>query len=252
MTARHDLHLLSGTYALDALDDVERAAFEKHLEKCPSCREEVRGLRETAVRLGMATAIEPPPRMREQVLTAAARTRQLPPSGRRLRSRRAQPSVGQRFTLPRLATATAMAAMAAAIAVLAVLQTSTAHQLQTAQASNQAIAAVLAAPDSRISSSATTLGGTVTAVISPGDREAVITTTGMPAPPGTHVYQLWVISAAGARSAGVMPASNSGTTAPVLATDVQPGDHMGITVEPAGGSTHPTTTPIVLMPVVAL
>ena len=245
---RHDLHLLTGAYAMDALDGAELAAFEKHLGQCPSCREEVRGLRETAARLGLATAIEPPPRMRGQVLAAAARTRQLPPPGRKPRTRRERRPALRRFTLPRLATAAAMTAMAAAIAVLAVLQTSTAHQLQTAQAGNQAIAAVLAAPDSRISSSATTLGGTVTAVISPGDHEAVITAKGMPAPPGTHVYQLWVISASGARSAGLMPASNAGTIPPVLATGVSPGDRVGITVEPAGGSTHPTTTPIVLMP----
>ncbi len=74
----HDLHLLTGAYAADALTGAELAEFERHLARCPSCADEVRELRETAARLGMATAIAPPPGMREQVLAAAARTRQLP------------------------------------------------------------------------------------------------------------------------------------------------------------------------------
>ena len=67
---RHDLHQLTGAYAADALTGAELAEFEKHLGHCPSCAEEVRGLRETAARLGIATSIVPPPAMRRQVLEA--------------------------------------------------------------------------------------------------------------------------------------------------------------------------------------
>ncbi|MGH3166914.1 MAG: anti-sigma factor domain-containing protein, partial [Trebonia sp.] len=138
-------------------------------------------------------------------------------------------------------------AMAAAIVVLAVFQVGTRQQLEQTQAGNRAVAAVLAAPDARVETSGTTVGGTVTAVISARDREAVITTAGMPALPGTRVYQLWVIGAAGARSAGLMPSSSAGVTSPVLAAGVQPGDRLAITAEPAGGTTRPTTTPVVLL-----
>ena len=48
---RHELHLLTGSYALDALTGDEQADFEEHLDRCPACAEEVRGLRETAARL---------------------------------------------------------------------------------------------------------------------------------------------------------------------------------------------------------
>ena len=34
----NDLHLLSGAYAVDALDDLERARFEAHLRTCADCR----------------------------------------------------------------------------------------------------------------------------------------------------------------------------------------------------------------------
>ena len=246
----HDLHLLTGAYAVDAVTGAELARFEKHLERCAACAEEVRGLRETAARLGMATAIAPPPGMRERVLAATSRTRQLPPSGpkpaavgapgrmRRLRRALPRPSA--------IAAMSATAAMAAAVIVLAVLQVDTRHQLQQEQAGNRAVAAVLAAPDARMETSATTVGGTVTAVISPHDREAVITTAGMPAASAGKAYQLWVITASGARSAGLL-SGGVGATAPVLAGGVAPGDRLGITIEPAGGSSRPTSTPIVLL-----
>jgi hypothetical protein len=60
------------------------------------------------------------------------------------------------------------------------------------------------------------------------------------------------MSPAGAQSAGLLPASHAGSTSPVLAVGVAPGDRLGITVEPAGGTAQPTTTPVVVMPVPAV
>ena len=76
---RDDLHVLSGSYVLDALSEPERDSFERHLQHCPLCEAEVRGLRETAARLGLAKTFDPPPQMLPRVLAAAYRTRQLPP-----------------------------------------------------------------------------------------------------------------------------------------------------------------------------
>jgi anti-sigma-K factor RskA len=235
----HDLHLLTGAYALDALDDVERARFERHLARCSSCREETRGLRETAARLALATAITPPPGMRDRVLAATAHTRQLAPAGRGIRT-----PAAHRLRLPRLIALATTAAAAAVIALLLVLQVHSSHQLRAAQAQSQAVAAVLSAPDAHLESSHTSVGGTVTTVISASHHEAVITATGMPTLSGSRVYQLWVMSSAGARSAGLMPAS----TTPVLASGIRGGDQLGITIEPAGGTSKPTTAPIILIP----
>jgi anti-sigma factor RsiW len=41
-----DIHALSGAYALDALEDLERAAFRRHLAQCPACTVEVAELRD--------------------------------------------------------------------------------------------------------------------------------------------------------------------------------------------------------------
>ena len=76
---RDDLHALSGSYVLDALTEPERDSFERHLQHCSQCEDEVRGLRETAARLGLAKTLDPPPQLRPRVLAAAYRTRQLPP-----------------------------------------------------------------------------------------------------------------------------------------------------------------------------
>src|SRR5882724_5966188 len=109
---RDDLHVLSGSYALDAVSDAERAEFERHLQHCPTCEAEVRGLRETVARLALACAMTPPARMERRVLAAAYRTRQLPPLSAD-RPRRAVPrrrALASRRAFPRRLAVLAAAA----------------------------------------------------------------------------------------------------------------------------------------------
>ena len=167
-----DWHVLTGSYALDALPGPEQAEFERHLQHCPSCEAEVRGLRETAARLAMARALQPPPGMEQRVLAAAYQTRQLPPlAGDRLRAAREHRRGGRRFAgqaarLPRRAVAFAAAASVAAAVALGVTQVSTQHQLASTRASGAAITRVVTAPDARIEKTRTSAGGTVTVVAS--------------------------------------------------------------------------------------
>ena len=60
-----DVHALSGAYAVDALDDLERAKFERHLSECPECQAEVAGLRERLRSAGRHHQVTPPPSLRE-------------------------------------------------------------------------------------------------------------------------------------------------------------------------------------------
>ena len=239
-----DLHVLTGSYALDALPDLERAEFERHLPHCPSCDAEVRGLRETAARLAMARALQPPPGMEQRVLASTYRTRQLPPLAVD-HQRRAQVSrlfAGQPGRIPRRVAAFAAAASVAAAVALGVTQVSSQHQLESTRASDAAISRVVTAPDARIQTTRTRAGGSVTVVASAALREAVVTASGMVSPPAGRVYQVWVMSPSGARSAGLM--AGAGT---LLASAVVPGDRIGITVEPAGGTSKPTTTPVAVL-----
>lgn len=131
--------------------------------------------------------------------------------------------------------------------------------LGTARESDASIAAVLEAPDARIASATTSAGGTATVVASRRKAAMVFTSSGLPALPPTHVYELWFIGSGGARAAGLVPsvavqsgAGASGVaTAPVFASGLTAGDRVGITVEPAGGTSAPTTTPIVVLTLTA-
>jgi len=229
---RDDLHVLTGSYALDAISDAECEEFERHLQHCPACAAEVRGMRETAVRLARARAVAPPARMEQRVLAATYRTRQLPPLPRdQIRATRAFPR--------RLAVLAAAASVAAAVA-LGVTQLSAQHHLDRAR--ETAIALVVTAPDARVETARASAGGSITVVTSAALREAVVSTTGMAALPSGQAYQVWVMSPSGARSAGLL----HGTS--LLASAVRPGDRIGITVEPARGSARPTTTPVAILP----
>jgi len=75
-----DIHALSGAYAVDALDDIERAQFERHLAECPACSAEVQSLRETAALLAETTATAPSAALRDRVLVGISTVRPLPPA----------------------------------------------------------------------------------------------------------------------------------------------------------------------------
>ena len=104
---RDDLHVLTGSYALDAISDAEREEFERHLQHCQACAAEVRGMRETAVRLARARAVAPPARMEQRVLAATYRTRQLPPLPRdQIRATRRFPAFPRRLAVLAAAAST--------------------------------------------------------------------------------------------------------------------------------------------------
>jgi anti-sigma factor RsiW len=72
MTTNQDLHEQVAAYALDALDDDERRAYEAHLAGCEQCRAELAGLTDTAGALGLAAdAVDPPQGLRGRILDAA-------------------------------------------------------------------------------------------------------------------------------------------------------------------------------------
>jgi anti-sigma-K factor RskA len=250
---RRDAHALAGAYALDALDTAEREQFERHLRGCRACQAEVRGFAATAASLARAASIEPPPGLKERVLAAAAVTRQLPPevtataAGEPRRRREATAPPGRSPWVPRLALAVGGGGLVAA-AVLGYVTVSAQDQLTTTQAQGQELAAVLAAPDARITSGPTTAGGTATVVASASEGKMVFTSSGLQELPSSKVYQMWFLGAGNPRSAGLVPpASASGSTAPVLASGLENGDKVAVTVEPAGGTSQPTTTPIVVL-----
>jgi hypothetical protein len=262
---RHDLHALTGAYALDAIDrSAERERFTRHMNGCPSCASEVRGFREVGTALALAATLEPPPAMRAEVLAAVARTRQLPPEIRtHARPRRT------RTWVPWLSGAIATAGIVIAVLFgfaqahtqtelnqaraqgqsLAAIEARTMQELDQARNQNQLLAAIMAAPHVRVLSQRSTKGGVAIVLLASVRHQLIVTTSGLPALPAGKVYQLWVIGPKKIVSAGLLPPARSGQTAPVVASGLVAGDKLGLTVEPAPGSAQPTTTPIIALPV---
>ena len=264
---RNDQHTLTGVYALDALDTAaEVARFERHLNRCDSCTSEVRGFRETATRLAMAVAQQPPPTLRDAVMADVAQTRQVPAVDDRARHAR---RLSRPTLLPRLAMAGAALGLAAAI-VLAVVVVNKNNQLgQTQQQLSQAqqelsqakrqliltqtqlaaVNAVRTAADATLVTKVSPIGGRVSVVRSVAKRQLVVTASGLPALKAGKVYQLWLIGAHGnrIRSEGLLAVHN-GRSGPVLISGVLHGDLFGITLEPRGGTVQPTVAPFVGIP----
>lgn len=243
---RHDLHSLSGAYALDALEPgAERDRFTRHLSRCQSCASEVRGFREVATAMAFAATAEPPAELRDRVLAAAARTRQLPPEiMTHTRPRRARTTVPW---VPWLSGVVATASIVVAV-LFGFAQAHTQDELNQVRAENQAISLLLSAPKAKLLTYPVTHGGVATVVLAADRHELAVVTTGLPALPPGKVYQLWLIGKPAITSAGLLPPAKDGQTPPVLATGVVTGDTLGLTVEPAGGSAQPTTKPILALP----
>src|SRR5271166_611978 len=243
---RHDMHSLSGAYALDALEGgAERDRFVRHMSRCQSCASEVRGFREVATALAFAATAEPPPELRDRVLAAAARTRQLPPEVKtHARPRRTRPWVPW---VPWLSGAIATASIVVAV-LFGLAQAHTQQQLNQVQAQNRAISLLLSSPDVTLLSRSTTKGGVATVVLAAARHQLAVVTNGLPALPAGKVYQLWLIGKTKIVSAGLLQPATAGQTRPVLASGVVKGDTLGLTVKPAPGSVQPTTKPILALP----
>jgi hypothetical protein len=237
-------HTLAGAYALDALTEPDRLRFERHLAGCEACRQEAGSLREAAGRLAAVPAVPPPPHVRERVLAEAARTRQQPPltadvvagSGRR----------AIRWRAPRMAVAIAGGCILVAL-VLGGLFIHTQRSLSVEQAHNRAIATILNAPDATIMSAKAVKSGSATVVMSHRDHALVLTTAMLPALPAGQRYQVWLMGPRRIRPAGMLPVPHRGMTAPVVVSGVAPGDMVGLTVEPASGSTVPSSAPVLML-----
>ena len=75
----------------------------------------------------------------------------------------------------------------------------------------------------------------------------VLAATGLRILPSSRCYELWLMGPGGDKPAGMLPGPGNGMAGPVLATGLLPGDRLGLTIEPAGGSAHPTAPVIALV-----
>lgn len=245
-----DPHALTGAYAVDALHGEERTAFERHLAECDACAQEVAEFTATAGRLALASTVRTRPVMREQVLRRVSTVRQVPPGAAPLERVRRGGRRGGRVVRWALAASVAAAAAFGGTAVWQYERAQDArHEAAQARRHAEDLAGVLAAPDAQ-SRSAEVAGGTGTLVVSASRDRAVFVVSEMAAPPHGKVYQLWFADGGKMRAAGLMDPGR-GSQAVLLRGAVDGASGVGITVEPAGGSKQPTSTPLALLGVPA-
>ena len=239
-----DLHGVIGAYALDALSEVERRQFEHHLERCSLCTDELVGFRLTTSQLGEALPSErPPASLREQVLSTVQRTAQEAPTVTRQRKEKSKSSVAVRWL------SVAAATLLVAAGGLGVVAYQSSQELNEIETNAAAVAAVLNAEDASVAKAEIEGGGTGSLVVSEERGEAVIVTTDLAEPPAGKAYQLWAINEDGAQSRGLLDAEDD--SAGQLMAWPDDATAFGLTVEPAGGSSQPTTEPILLLEVPA-
>jgi hypothetical protein len=229
-----DIHHLTAAYALDALDDRERMAFEAHYPSCEVCRTDVFEFRGTATHLAEASAVVPPTDLKSRVMAEVAQTRQLSPLlpaavidlAERRRRR-------QRWTTGGMAAAAAVVAfVAGSVLVGGDNQPAYAAELET----------VLGQDDAQFVSLPATGGttdGSVKVAWSDELDSAVLLGDGLPAAPDGQAYELWLIDADGPQAMSVLDAADNGELRSVLDIDASP-QAWGVTIEPEAGSPKPT------------
>jgi anti-sigma-K factor RskA len=227
-----DIHALAGAYALDALDDLERARFEQHLARCSTCRDDVAGYRATATRLATAAAEPPPDTVRDRVLAEITTVRQEPAATRAMTRRRS-------MIAPVLGAAAALALIVGAVALV---------DARNDRDRAEEVSAVVTAEDATRVDLAGTPDGPASAsgsvVWSESLGRAVVTLDGLPALGDDRAYALWFIVDGTPQPAALVDTDDGRVIATI---DAPSGDveAMGVTDEPAGGSAQPTT-PILL------
>lgn len=221
-------------YVLGALTDAEHEAFVLHLAACSVCREEVAALQTVVATLPAAVPqLTAPPELKRDVMAEVRsealerRASGVPAERRRSRHARAQGT-------PRRVWWPVLAPVAAGLAVVALL----AAALLPGSGSSKGVRVIRAAVSPP--------GASAVLRLNPAGR-GELSISGMPQTGPGRVYEVWVnrsgtprptdalftVTSAGAATVGV-PGSIAGVK------------QIMVTSEPAGGSSVPTTTPVIV------
>jgi anti-sigma-K factor RskA len=263
---------LAEVYALNAVDDAERAQIEHFLASAPAAdrdafNERVRQARETLA-TSFTAEEEPPAGLLERIMSSlpaqaagqspavvprAGSEPQLTPvvphpvrdatelpvtdelgAARKRREERRRPQ-GMRNWLVGVAAAAVIALGGVGVSAYVANQNDPLNQVMQASDVRQATVDVNG-------------GGTATLSISPSKDAAVIKMNGVPAPPAGKVYQMWLIPKDGSApvSQGLMDAE--ALSKPAVVKGIGSAAALGITVEPAGGSASPTLPTVAAAP----
>lgn len=271
MATNDDSRMNTGAFALGALSPDELERFLAAAESDPELAAEADGLSATAVLLGLAsTPVEPSAKLKVDLMAAIASTPQLPreTAGSSVAAGVAAPSASDTIEDARpqpaeagaaeqkartrwfARPATILVSAAAAIGLFVgggfVGSALTGDTPVVVDQQAAGLAQIYAASDVQSVRSEVDGGGVATLVWSGELGRSAVVVDGLAPLPSGSVYEAWYINDAGAAPAGTFDATGAHKTSwHLLDGTMSAGDTVGVTVEPAGGSKTPTTTPIV-------
>jgi anti-sigma-K factor RskA len=262
---------LAELYALNAVDDAERAAIEAYLASSPAAEraafdERVRQARETLA-TSFTAEEEPPAGLLDRIMASlpaqnpagvsGRHPEQVPPAvppvvarpvrettglpvtdelgaARKRRDERRRPQ-GMRNWLVGVAAAAIIALGGVGVGSYMANQ-------------NDPLNQVMQAGDVRQATVNVTGGGTATVSVSSSKDAVVVKMNDVPAPPPGKVYQMWLIPKDGSApvSQGLMDAE--ALSKPAVVQGIGSAAALGITVEPTGGSASPTMPTVAAAP----
>ena len=238
-TERHEIHEQSiGAYLLRALDEAEATNFERHLDECHLCRDEVERLRPAVEALPRSvTPVSPPPELKAALMAeveadlrerAAAAGPSIPA---RVRERLA--GIGGSIAGMRPTVAWTAAAFVLAVGVLAGYG---AGEL-TSGSGTRTLAATA---DER-----TVPFGSGSLLVPEDLKEgAILRVHGMPTLRADSVYQVWVKRGDETISQSLFSVGEDGNGAAAVSDDLDGADAVMVTREPAGGARAPSEKPV--------
>jgi anti-sigma-K factor RskA len=226
----------AGPWVLGALDDPDAEIFAAHLEHCRECREEVAQLQVVADVLPMAAPQTlPPPELKSRIMAVVESEAQL------LRAAGAdadRPPVRERSPGGRLRLPGWLGWMRPVPAAL----------LATALLALGVVAGVLLSSDGTSPTSHPGFGpkGSQVALHVSDDR-GELDLTHMPAPPPGRVYQVWLVKGKGRPrpTHTLFTVRSDGRARVEIMESLKGADQVLVTAEPSGGSSQPTSAPIV-------
>jgi anti-sigma factor RsiW len=231
---------LLGAYAVDALDDQERAEVEAYLAANPDARAEANRLGFAVEALAASESdptVPPGAWSRIQAALTSREPGQLPPL--ELPREPAAPVVPIEHTGRRRRLAAVVLAAAAALVVGLAIGAIVANERSSSQASVESLADAAARNPSSRSATLTGTGAPVHVVVDPNGH-GYLFAGDLAALPDGRTYQLWSLDGASPVSLGVLGADPG-----VVAFTAGGTTKLAITDEPAPGAVAPGQAPLV-------
>lgn len=249
-----EIYQLLGAYAVDAVSEQERAEVEAYLATHPEELAEVRSLQEAAARMSALTEVPAPEHLRGQILASANTSRPLPPPP-------PQPAIQAAPAAPEPAAAASTATptdggrrhhswrgrgalITAAALIIGGIGLGTKQWWQPVDTSPATVASDVTDASDDVWYGTTLKGHEINVIRSVSKRAAVVKADQLPSAGAGKTYQVWLEHSDGSMTpAGLLPSAN-GTSEVLLKGDATSAVGVGITVEPAGGSPQPTSSPV--------